>query len=175
MVVMENMAFNCVTESYALRHDNLDRKDVFEEAFDDVINEEFRDLVFICDDQHVSYHSEIVSTVSPVVRDFVQKSKSCLCSSLVRKQTALFVSLPGVTSGTVEMVMNCVYRRQPMRFSRSDLVDISSLFKMLGIDRKSFCVENLNQPRINAFKRKMPSEHEKCLLGSALLLRTVGL
>eukprot|EP00092_Neocalanus_flemingeri_P032398 GFUD01035228.1.p1 GENE.GFUD01035228.1~~GFUD01035228.1.p1 ORF type:complete len:827 (+),score=183.16 GFUD01035228.1:60-2540(+) len=165
---MERMELNPVTESYIVRHDNFDRKEVFEEAFDEIIRNEFRDLVFICEDEKVSYHSEIVSSVSPVIRDFVQKSKSCACSSFVKNQVELFISLDGIHSDVVEMVMSCVYGRKPMMISRSDLSEVSAIFKMFGIDGKAFNIENLTKfgvkenshKPVNTFKRKVVSDHE---------------
>jgi len=165
---MEHVEFNPVTDSCVVRHDNFDRKEVFEEAFDEVIKNDFRDLVFICKDEHVSYHSEIVASISPVIRAFVQKSKSCECSSFIKSQVELFVTLAGVHSDVLEMVMSCVYGKQPMRFSKTNLSEVSAIFKMLGVNRKSFNIENMSKfdleatyhKPVNTFKRKVFSEHD---------------
>ena len=135
------MEYNPIKENYAIKQDRVYRAELFEDSLESV-KSEFRDLVFICEDERVSYHSDLVSSISPVIRDFVQKSKSCECSTFVMRQVELFVTLDGVQSDVLELVMSSVYQARPLTFPKSDLCDISKLFIMLGIEEKMFRIEN---------------------------------
>jgi len=160
------MDFNPITSTYSISQDPVRRDALFEEYFD-VVKNEFCDLVFICTDERVSYHSDLVSLISPVIRDFVQNAKSCQCNAFIRRQVELFITLDGIHADTIELVMSSVYRNHPLKFPKADLDEVSKIFKMLGVDETLFTVDNSskvsNIPRNHKMqskrtKRKIPDE-----------------
>jgi len=153
------MELNPLLEIYAVRQNLQLRNEMFLDALMESQNG-FRDLVFICRDKQVSFHSTMVSTLSPVIRNFVAASKTYECSSYVKDQTELFISLDNISSASVELVFSSFYRCQPLMLSSTQIIEVRSLFLMLGINQESFTITNqsFNPQRVTIQGRKRKYE-----------------
>jgi len=115
---------------------------VFENVFEEIAKcDEARDIVFLCDGEKLTYHSEIVAAVFPYIKKFVQNSKGCPCSLYIQKRAEIFISLDGVNPATMKQIMGCIYENKPLKFSQQTLGEVRNIFKMLGVDDKLFVVE----------------------------------
>jgi len=138
---MSDQTFNPITETYTVKHKS-DKNKQFEKVFEEIANsDDNRDLVLLCGKEKLSYHSEVVAAVFPFVKKFVQNSKSCSCSVYIQNKAEMFISLDGVDPDTLKEMMKCIYKNEPMRFSRRKLGEVRDIFKMLGADDKLFALE----------------------------------
>jgi len=167
---MNTMDFNPITASFAIKQDQDYRSKIFEDSIE-VAKSDLCDLVFICEDERVSYHSELVSIISPVVREFVQNAKSCQCSSFIKRQVELFITLDGVHASVLELVLSSVYGNRQLTIPKTDLEEVSKILKMLGVEGNQFRMENPSKtsdigrsqfprPQFNSFKRRVPESRE---------------
>jgi len=138
---MPDQTFNPITETYTIKHKS-DKNKQFENVFEEIANsDDNRDLVLLCGKEKLSYHSEVVAAVFPFVKKFVQNAKSCSCSVYIQNKAEMFITLDGVDPDTLKQMMKCIYKNEPMRFSRQKLGEVRDIFKMLGADDKLFALE----------------------------------
>jgi len=140
---MAKRILNPITETYSIAHE-IGKNKVFENVFDYIVSsDEARDLVLLCGEEKLSYHSEVVAAVFPFIKDFVQNSKSGPWSVYIQKRAEIFISLDGVNPDTMRQIMGCIYENKPFKFSRESLGEVRNIFRMLGVDDRLFVVEKI--------------------------------
>jgi len=135
---MFNHAFNEITETFKVKH--RDRLNIFEHIANNVKE---RDFVFLCGDEKLSYHSEIISTVFPMFRNLVKDSKGSPFSFYLPKDAVIQVTMDSIDPKVLSLIMNSVYGSQNIKVSQSSLSEIRSILRMLGVDESYLVAEKI--------------------------------
>ena len=91
-------------------------------------------LVFICGEEEISYPSEILSQVSPLIATLVPESKDC-CDLYRKKDSKIFISLDDVRADTIKKLMDIVFNNSSYaKFSPTISADVVEAAKMFGAE-----------------------------------------
>jgi len=107
--------------------------------FQEMIQQEYRDLVFVCDGgTKLAYHSEVVAAMSSVVRTILKSVDWYGAKMIVPKSTQIFITLAEVNPITLRIVMDSLYYDGELNFSSFNSVGYQAVLACLGVEDSLF-------------------------------------